>query len=1727
MKVANVARWLALSLFLCGSAWAEDFSVQSFAPQGEVTGKPEIKIVFSSPVIKTEFLGKILPEDQVPLVIKPEIKGTCVWDATDTLVMVPGKALAPATEYQVSMKALRDGSGRLLAGPQSFLFNTAPLKLEAVRQVELTPYKELTLRFEFSLPVPPQRLLGFISATSGGSPVRLMPQGESPAKSISVKTEYVPGDTVSIKVEKGLASDLGPLGLTKGKEISVTLSSGLSITGGYAESRSDEQGRINMYTSKPVDPGEARGFVSIVPDKKFRVEPIYGGFALVGDFMPRDRYTVTVKKGLGGDDGLESDQSRSFVFPDIEQSVRFPVSGTFLTPMDSPRIPLETVNLDRVQVSAWRLYRNNVPLVTGALDSGNEPPKALSRTIGTRYFDVDNHLNQSVRGALDLEEMLGDKKGVFLLEASDGQGGWDIARQMVTLTDIGISGRVWESGLLVWVNGLSDANPISGASVTVYSSSNQILAEGKTDKEGLWVFSSKDRWDPQLRPAVVTVEKGDDLSFLLLAGDKFADSGVDVSGSPWVSSYEGECLLPRGIYRPGETVEITSVIRGAHMALPGEFPVMWRVINPMDGESFRGSQVLSAWGSASVSFDVPSEAPTGRYRFELSVPGGDAPLCSATFLVEDFTPPRIELELASSKEVSQAGEEMDLSFKAAYLFGAPSPGLSWEMQVKTAPRAFKSKLFPGYSFGDGEISFEGTEDYIGSGSLNDQGEGDMNWSVPGHWKAPSMVDIHMVLQAMEPGGRWVSKSVTIPCALSPHQIGIRAPEGDLLPGKKVPFKVAAVTVDDKPVSTSFKWELFSVIDRYVMVREDGRTRMKWQEEKVSVIDGSVSLVDGNGSLAVTPDQEGQFLLVLSDGEGSSSSVRFYSWRPWDGSSRTASIPDRVELSLGEGSVSYKAPFPGRALFTLESDGLVEAKVLPSVELAGEVPFKANKDVWPNGWCSLQVIRPVSDKGNWGPHRALGAVFIPIDNDGSRARVSLEIPETAEPEGTVDVKISVKDGKGDPLSGRLWLVMVDKGILGLTGHKVPDPWSSFTSPRALGSKASDLYDELIPIESRETPLLHPAGGAGAVMMALNLSPLKARGFKVLSIVQDDLEVKDGVANASFTLPEFSGGAEVMAVFIGSKLGSAASHVSIAREITVDPSVPSVLAPKDLVKVPLSVISTASSDILLSLEVEASGEWVYEGKSPIQLKVPSNGSTTLELPMRASDKSGYGELNLKASGPGLDFSVNRETVIRPSMPRITLSETGIAEPGKMSFAEKGRWFPGTMGSSLFLSGSQKTDLLPVVSFLRNYPYTCLEQSVSTAWPLLVLPDMVGNMESLSKAEVEGLLRNIVVRLQALQLYDGSFTSWPNGATDVWGSLYASHLLASIDPSLVPDGMILRVGNFLRAVLADPSEENHDLSRKAYGAYVVTLLGQPPLGWMEWLSDKVGQMDDAGRSFLAGAYGLAGKKDRGLALLGKKVGSSKSPYGSPLRDMAIRLIALEALAPGGGDEALLANQLSKAINTGYMSTQEAGFSSLALGRYVSKTDIKPFSAVLTDGEDSWSLSTGDDLVMSSDAHVRWTLRNDGPGQVFWSRTVSGVPLDAQPEIDQGVRIRRVITDRDGNVLDLSSPLELGQEVTVKIHAVPTGSVSNLVIVDVLPGCFEVWNPALEQGEESIDARREVRFDRVIFFPDTMEKEVILGYRCRVVARGDFTLPPISAESMYNPGIRSLNGGGRISVR
>ena len=90
-----------------------------------------------------------------------------------------------------------------------------------------------------------------------------------------------------------------------------------------------------------------------------------------------------------------------------------------------------------------------------------------------------------------------------------------------------------------------------------------LLVEGKTNSKGVVVFSDVVDQIEGYQPFLITVEKDGDLSYLRLDNSRLSTSDFDVSGRPFLTdSYEAFVYLDRGVFRPGETAHLVSMVRG-------------------------------------------------------------------------------------------------------------------------------------------------------------------------------------------------------------------------------------------------------------------------------------------------------------------------------------------------------------------------------------------------------------------------------------------------------------------------------------------------------------------------------------------------------------------------------------------------------------------------------------------------------------------------------------------------------------------------------------------------------------------------------------------------------------------------------------------------------------------------------------------------------------------------------------------------------------------------------------------------------------------------------------------------------------------------------------------------------------------------------------------------------------------------------------------------------------
>ncbi|MDR1874406.1 MAG: hypothetical protein LBQ90_05245 [Synergistaceae bacterium] len=1775
----QIKKWMGALLFLWlvlpGPLSAEAASksgVASFVPVGKVANNVAFRVVFTEAVAPKDVIGKSLGVPDFPFTVTPAIQAEGRWLDNRTFSASLLAPLDMATVYSVTVRDdLKNLRGRRIEGGNKYTFQTDPPSLVSLRATN-SANGTVNMRLEFNMPVSPSRLQGFLKVTRGreGIPVSFRTEGQRAEKTLSVTlwpeaSGRQSSLQLNVRIAAGLTGEVGTLGFPKDVAHTLEIRPSLRVEG----LQGDRNG-IRVDTNFGVDLQAAKNFISVEPETPFTLDSWYSGmFYMQGNFKPRQRFLVTFKKGLPSNNNgavLEEDHTQAVIMPDLEPSINLAAPGTFLSPLDGGRVPIELVNLKKLQVGIWRLYENNIPYTmrnTYSYESYSFP-RDLARRVYYKEFSLSLPLNEVVRRVLPLDEMVSGDRGLFLLTlANPGEDYWDERAQVINLSDMGLVARLWEDGILVWVNTLSSLQPIADANVRLYSAANQVLAEGKTDADGLWVLKRDAVWSgADMTPALVTVTKDNDVTFVRLTRGLMSQGIFDTSGRPWLrSGYDAALFSARGIYRPGEQAPFRAIVRTHDLKTPEPFPVLFAVYDPLGRTVSRGTDLLTPEGGALFNMNIPGNALTGEWSISLYIPGNEnQPLARMSFSVEDFAPPRIEVKINTDAAQLTSEESAGFDLAARYLFGVDGAGLKWEAHWNAREENFvpKKPQWRGYTFGDPTRRFAGAGEMIGEGTLDDTGAARFELSLPDAWKAPSLINVTVVGRVMEEGGRWVSESVSLPFCPTPFLLGLALAEGPLAVGRDMTFPIAAVTPDrnENPADPGeLTAELFRVTWNYNLVRVDGYTRWQSTEEYTKIDAQSVTLTNGVGQVTFRPPRWGSYMVRVADAtDDARASLRFYADDPGYADRGGSQLLDRVEIEMdketyrvGEtAKISLRAPFEGLMLFSVEAADLIDRKILKIAggETVVEVPV--TEKMTPNAWCTAWLIRPVTKEDSDTTHRAAGVARLMADTGKYRLNVGLSAPEKTDPAAKLSVAVTLADAEGKPAKGELSLALVDDGVLRLTGFKTPDLLAHFLGARRLNSEGYDIYDLLMPIESHATELLHPAGGSALDAFT---GGGRAQRFKILSLFEGVLSADErGVVSVDLDLPEFSGRGRLFAVAVsGSRFGSAERNVQIARDIVTEVDLPRFAAPGDVFRAPLTVYNSGEVSKDVELRLSTSEELLSADVRTLKAVVPAKGSSTWPVTLTAKKPGSalYSVTTVWKDGEAEKSSVQDiDLPVRSPFPVLTLSGSGLFSSGDTTIALPKDAFAGPIQGKLTLADTPLVDLTKATTFLTHYPYGCLEQTLSSAWPFLILPDALKEIDPLL-VDDESVRRKTdaaIIRIQAMQLYDGSFSAWPgNGYAYDWGSVYATHFLVEARKAGVdyPQGMLQAALSWLKQYLASLPGNNYryrerdDFTTKAYAAYVLALNGEKPLGWLHYLKENRDGMWPSGRIWLAGATALIEGRADALRELGTWGGNDAlvpealyRTLESNVRNTAQLLSIWTEVEPRSAEAMRLVQMLLDwGRQNRWYSTQENSAVAMALGRHLSRAGYEKGAlegTLANDGQPLASFRSGQKLALNvpdlppSENPLTLSLAGTGSGYYAWA--VTGTPVRAPEPAREGLLLDSVWTDRDGNVIDPKQPIGQGTEIRVTLTLTPLSTVSNLAVSFLLPAGMEIENPRLKgnEEEEQRGVRSDVRDDRLLLFVDSLSRKTNCRFTMRAVTRGAFALPPLAAEGMYDPGIR-----------
>ena len=1239
------------------------YSVKTFTPQGEVPQWTDFSITFSEAIIDKSRVGTEVPAEA--LRFTPAVQGTARWAARDRVGFFLDAPLAPSTEYIVQLTPeLNPSETFLLTGQKEFKFATEPFAVQQTR-MEFTSHNEHvtgsgTIAFNYPVTIVDLKAHLSIELDDGTEVPYQIETNAATARTVKFKTKRIKrlkaDREIKIRIEKEFKCTGGKIGLEKPNVTPVILRGRGTLGVTYSDVwESDGTPYISVSFSAPVLSDTIEPYLELTPAVTYKVTSDYRNIRIHGDFKRRTTYTLKIRKGLTArnDAVLKQDYMTRLKIPDLKPQLRFLGDGFFLARKGQLNLGLATINVERVDLNIEKVFANNLIYVS-KLERWSRWSSNLGKPIHTEVLNVSSQLNEEVTTPISLEEYLSDEHvGIFKVVARNARNRWNSAHQWVLITDLGISAKRLGDRLYVWVKYLSTGKPVPGARVKLISDNNQTLFSSATNWAGFIEFTDVAEKTENFTPFMITVEKRDDLAFIQLDRHEIATADFNIAGPTYLQKgYEAFLYTSRGVYRPGETVQLAGIVRGPKHKTPQPLPTRIEVISP-DGRILRElRQQTNKSGACDVQILIPDYALTGSYIAKMRV--ADRVVGSVQFQVEEFMPDRMKVAVTADKTTYKLEDELDIEVTAINLFGPPAVGRKVQVACELEAVPFltdnmrqdtDAKKWSSFIFGNARSNFEKQRIELGEAKTDAAGKAHYQFTIPATLKAPSLLNGILTATVSEVGGRAVTASHRVVIHPYSHYVGLRqATTGDVKINKPLRFDYIAIN-DAMAVAPgrALKLSLHKVHWNTILRQNTaGRYQYVSEPQTTEVETQMLTSAEEAQTVTLTPSDYGEYRVRIEDITSTAAAeLRFYV-SGWGRTAVSMEHPTRLDLTLDKphyrpeqtAKLSIKAPFPGTLLLTVEREKVLSHRTIVMKNNTATVSIPVRYAYRPNVYLSATLTRfiptEVAASGEQSPLPARAFGVIPLKIDETRRRLSVEMSLEQTDDTGRKKKTPLLNPRTDAVSDggslsvsqsenneatvrpnseitiafqvhgrRSWqkydvcIAAVDEGILTLTDFKTPNPHNYFYRQRGLKTRSFDLYSGILPEIAGVTDNSSTGGDGNAMLQAgrrKRLSTGSIRRVKPVSLWSGFVRTDgNGRGTVRFKIPQFNGTLRLMAVaFTGGDYGASETYLTVREPIVLTPTFPRFLAGGDKIRVPVTLFNGTGEHGEFTVRLQAAGD-----------------------------------------------------------------------------------------------------------------------------------------------------------------------------------------------------------------------------------------------------------------------------------------------------------------------------------------------------------------------------------------------------------------------------------------------------------------------------------------------------------------------------------------------------------
>ena len=1214
--------------------------------------------------------------------------------------------------------------------------------------------------------------------------------------------------------------------------------------------------------------------------------------------------------------------------------------------------------------------------------------------------------------------------------------------------------------------------------------------------------------------------------------------------------------------------------------IPDKHPVALEIYNPR-GQFY--TKMISTQGTNGFyTFAVPTQAddPTGLWNAYVKV-GGTA--FHKSLRIETIKPNRLKITLALPTILQASSKDVYAPLTSSWLTGATASRLKAKVEMSLSKVNTQFKNYGQYLFNNPATDFTTVRADVFNGVLDAEGRAGVNIQLPVATGAPGMLNATLTTRVFEPGGDASIYSQTVPFSPFTSYVGINLnqPKGKYIEtDKDHVFDIVTVNDQGQPVNRSnLEYKIYRI--SWSWWWENGEESFGTYINNSSitpVASGNLQTTGGKASFKFRinyPDW-GRYLVYVKDRESghATGGTVYIDWPDWRGRSNKtdpsgikmlAFSLDKDSYEIGETATAIiPAAAGGRALVSLENGSTVLQQQWLEVSDQGDtkLTFKITPEMAPNVYLHISLLQPHAQTVNDLPIRMYGIAPVFVTNRQTILQPQIKMPEVLRPETDFNVTVSEKSGK--PMT--YTLAIVDDGLLDLTNFKTPDPWNEFYAREALGIRTWDMYDDVLGASGGRYSSLFSTGGDASLKPA----DAKANRFKpVVKFIGPFYLAKGKQQTHTLKLPMYVGSVRAMVVAgQDSAYGNAEKTAFVRTPLMLLSTLPRVLSTQEEITVPVNVFAMENQVKNVTVSLEASGAGVQiTGNRQQSLTFDQPGDQLAYFTLKTGSKTGKATIHLTASGNGQQTKETIEIEVRNPNPVVTLRNSQWIEAGQE--AELSYTLAGSSSANnqvqLEVSRIPSVDISRRFDFLYNYQHHCTEQLTSKALPLL----FVSQFKAVDEQEVEKIKTNVqeaIRQIYARQLPNGGFVYWPgNAVADEWITSYTGMFLTLAQEKgyAVHPNVLNKWKRFQRAAAQNwrmPQEASNwqiwqSELQQAFRLYTLALAGAPEYGAMNRMKEQPGLSIQA-KWRLAAAYALTGKmKPAGELVYNAETtvipySSMNLIYGSSDRDEAMILETL-ILMKRDRDALQQAKKVSQNLaQENWFSTQSTAFALMAMGRLAEQLSGTLDFTWSWNGKQQPAVKSAKAVfekeIATSPKSGTVSVKNQGKGALSVDLiTRTQLLNDTLPAIADNIRLDVKYTDMAGSpisVEDIRQGTDFMSAVTLS-NISGTSDYSNLALTHIIPSGWEIYNERMivpeasssnsneaNTPESSADkyTYKDIRDDRVLTYFDLRRGESkTFTVRLQATYAGNFILPAIQCEAMYDAVVQARTKAGRTTVR